>query len=161
MAIRKSMEMRDSKNQASADWLRKYHMRSQALKKTVTLHARLLDPHSSLKDVYNDKLQRHREVDQQRMREYTKELRDMKARVGERPFLFEQEKQKNAKAQAEQTYRNKLEKAGLKELFVEENGEATEGASSSFSSEEDTDKNHSTENHISNREENVDDGEKN
>ncbi|XP_068436135.1 protein FAM161B [Clinocottus analis] len=161
MAIRKSMEMRDSKNQASADWLRKYHMRSQALKKTVTLHARLLDPHSSLKDVYNDKLQRHREVDQQRMREYTKELWDMKARVGERPFLFEQEKQKNAKAQAEQTYRNKLEKAGLKELFVEENGEATEGASSSFSSEEDTDKNHSTENHISNREENVDDGEKN
>ncbi|KAM6917412.1 protein FAM161B [Lycodopsis pacificus] len=139
MAIRKSMEMRDSKNQESADWLRKYQMRSQAMKKAVSLHARLLDPHSSLKATYNDKLQQHREADQQRTREYMRELRDMKARVGERPFLFEQVKQKNAKAQAEQTYRDKLKKAGLKELFVEENGEAVEGTSSSFSSEEDTD----------------------
>ncbi|XP_075964403.1 protein FAM161B [Anarhichas minor] len=160
MAIRKSMEMRDSKNQESADWLRKYQMRSQAMKKTVSLHARLLDPHSSLKAAYNDKLQQHRKADQQRTREYMRELRDMKARVGERPFLFEQVKQKNAKAQAEQTYRDKLKKAGLKELFVEENGEAVEGTSSSFSSDEDTDKRHSTENHICSREENVDDGEK-
>ncbi|XP_054469747.1 protein FAM161B isoform X2 [Anoplopoma fimbria] len=160
MAIRKSMEIRDSKNQESADWLRKYQMKSQAMKKTVSLHARLLDPHSSLKAVFNDKLQHHREADQQRMREYMRELRDMKARVGERPFLFEQVKQKNAKARAEQTYRDKLKTAGLKELFVEENGEAFEGTSSSFSSEEDTDKNHSTENHICSREENVADGEK-
>ncbi|XP_034419202.1 protein FAM161B isoform X2 [Cyclopterus lumpus] len=159
-AIRKSMEMRDSKNQESADWLRKYHMRSQAMKKTVALHARLLDPHSSLKDVFNGQLQYHREADQQKMKAYTRELRDMKARVGERPFLFEQVKQKTAKAQAEQTFRNKLKIAGLKELFVEENGEAVEGTSSSFSSKEDTDKNHSTENHICSREENVDDEEK-
>lgn len=59
---RKSMELRDSKNQESADWLRKYQIRSQAMKKTVTLHAKLLDPHSSLKEVYNDKLQHHRWV---------------------------------------------------------------------------------------------------
>ncbi|XP_070776363.1 protein FAM161B [Enoplosus armatus] len=143
MAIRKSMEMRDSKNQESADWLRRYQMRSQAMKKTVTLHAKLLDPHSSLKEVYNEKLQHHREADQQRMREYTRELRDMKARVSERPYLFEQVKQKNAKAHAEQTYRNKLRKAGLKEQFVEENGESR-----------------SEENYIHSREENVDDGEK-
>ncbi|XP_044021741.1 protein FAM161B [Siniperca chuatsi] len=156
MAIRKSMEMRDSKNQESADWLKKYQMRSQAMKKTVTLHAKLLDPHSSLKEVYNEKLHHHREADQQRMREYTRELRDMKARVSERPYLFEQVKQKNAKAHAEQTYRNKLKKAGLKEKFVEENGEAGEGGTSTSSrSEDDTD-----ENDIHSREENVDDGEK-
>ncbi|XP_037341587.2 protein FAM161B isoform X2 [Pungitius pungitius] len=163
-AIRKSMEMRDSKNQAGADWLRRYQMRSQAMKKTVALHARLLDPHSSLKAVYNDKLQHHREADQQRMKEYTRELRDMKARVGQRPFLFEQVKQKNAKAQAEQTYRNTLKIVGLKEQFVEEHGEAVKepsssSSSSSFSSEEDTDKNHMAEDHIRSSGRNVDDGE--
>nr|XP_040056294.1 protein FAM161B isoform X2 [Gasterosteus aculeatus aculeatus] len=187
-AIRKSMEMRDGQNQAGADWLRRYQMRSQAMKKAVTLHARLLDPHSSLKAVFNDKLQHHREADQHRMREYTRELRDMKARVAERPFLFEQVKQvsdsvredyvtlsstcpsgitltftkrqKNAKAQAEQTYRNRLKIAGVKEQFVEEHGEAVEGSSSSFSSEEDTDKNHKAEDHIRSRGGNVDNGEK-
>ncbi|KAK1893463.1 Protein FAM161B [Dissostichus eleginoides] len=155
MAIRKSMEIRDSKNEESAEWLRKHQTRSQAMKKTITLHAKLLDPHESLKEVFNDKLQRHREADQQRMRDYMKELRDMKARVSERPYLFEQVKQKNAKAHAEQTYRNTLKTAGLKEQFVEENGEVA-----SISEEEDSDENCSTEDDIPSREENVDDGEK-
>ncbi|XP_070698508.1 protein FAM161B [Pempheris klunzingeri] len=155
IAIRKSMEMRDSSKQQSEDWLRKYQMRSQAMRKTVTLHAKLLDPHSSLKEVYNEKLQHHRAADRQRMTQYMRELRDMKGRVSERPYLFEQVKQKNAKAHAEQTYRNKLKRVGLKEQFVEENGEAVEGTSTSSRSEDDTDKNN-----FHNREENVDDGEK-
>ncbi|XP_060918365.1 protein FAM161B isoform X2 [Labrus mixtus] len=150
MAIRKSMELRESKNQESVDWLRKFHMRSQVMQKTVSLHARLLDPHSSLKEVCHEKLQQHWEADNQRMREYMKELRNMKARVSERPYLFEQVTQKNAKAHAEQTYRNKLKKAGLKEQFVEEKGEAT-----SSRSDEDIDQND-----IQSRDENVDDGEK-
>lgn len=54
------MEMRQSKNQESADWLRKYQMSSQTMQKTVALHAKLLDPHSSLNEVYNEKLQQHR-----------------------------------------------------------------------------------------------------
>lgn len=49
--------------------------------------------------------------------------------------------QKNAKAHAEQIYRNKLKKAGLKEQFVQENGEAAEKTSTSSISEDDTDKN--------------------
>lgn len=49
--------------------------------------------------------------------------------------------QKNAKAHAEQTYRNTLMKAGLKEQFVEENGEAVEAKSTSTSSEDNTDEN--------------------
>ncbi|XP_023147881.1 protein FAM161B [Amphiprion ocellaris] len=154
MAIRKSMELRDIKNEESADWMRNHQLRSQAMKKTVTLHAKLLDPHRSLKEVFYEKLQHHREADQQRMREYMRELRAMKARVSERPYLFEQAKQRNAKAHAEQTYRSTLMNAGLKEQFVEENGEA-------LRSEDDTDLNDcSTENDIHSREENVDDGEK-
>lgn len=54
------MELRESKDQESADWLRRYRTRSQAMSKTVTLHAKLLDPHSSLKEVHNEKLQLHR-----------------------------------------------------------------------------------------------------
>ncbi|CAJ1073631.1 protein FAM161B isoform X2 [Xyrichtys novacula] len=147
-AIRKSVEMREKKNQESADWLKKYQTKSHAMKMAVTLHAKLLDPHSSLKEVCDEKLQRHWLADQQRMREYTRELRDMKARVSERPYLFEQVTQKSAKAHAEQTYRNKLERAGLKEQFVQEKGETT-----SRSETEETDD-------VQSRDENVDDGEK-
>ncbi|KAF3701255.1 Protein FAM161B [Channa argus] len=158
MAIRKSMEIRESKNQESAEWFRKYEMKSQAMKKTVILHAKLLDPHSSLNEMYNEKLQHHREADQQRMREYMKELREMKSRVNERPYLFQLVKQRNAKAHAEQTYRNKLKKAGLREEFVEENGDA---GSTSFISEDNRGVNDSsTENDFHSREENVDDWEK-
>ncbi|XP_071353804.1 protein FAM161B isoform X2 [Trachinotus anak] len=161
IAIRKSMEMKESKNRESADWLRKYQMRSQAMKKTVALHAKLLDPHSSLKEVNSEKLKHHMVADQQRTREYMKELRDMKARVSERPYLFEQVKQRNAKAHAEQTYKDKLRKAGFEEQFVEENGETAEGTSVSSKSDDNADvNNHSNVNNTHSREENVDDGEK-
>lgn len=59
---RKSIEMRDNKNRESEDWLRTYQMRSQAMKKTITLHAKLLDPHRSLKEVHNEKVQHRRSV---------------------------------------------------------------------------------------------------
>ncbi|XP_008398440.1 protein FAM161B isoform X1 [Poecilia reticulata] len=150
VAIRKSMEIRESKNQESAEWLKSYQMRSQAMKKTVVLHAKLLDPHSSLKDVCNGNVQRHREADLQRMKDYMRELRDMKARVHERAYLFEQVKQNNAKTRAEQTFRRKLEKAGIKEQFVEETGESFRFDDTDTSSEKE----------IPSREENVEDGKK-
>ena len=50
------------KNQESTEWLRTYQMRSQALRKSVALHAKLLDPQSNLKDVHDEKLQHHRSV---------------------------------------------------------------------------------------------------
>ncbi|XP_029972310.1 protein FAM161B [Salarias fasciatus] len=148
--IRRSVEMRESRNQESERWLKSYQLRSEAMRKTVARHAKLLDPHSSLKEVYNEKLQRHRAADQQRMREYARELGLMRARVRERPYLFEQVKQKTARAQAEQIFRNTLQKASLKEEFVEETAEA-------HSCEDDTDTSDSGAPH---REENVDDGEK-
>uniref|UniRef100_A0A1A8HS88 Family with sequence similarity 161, member B n=1 Tax=Nothobranchius kuhntae TaxID=321403 RepID=A0A1A8HS88_NOTKU len=146
-AIRKSMDLRESKNQESADWLKNYQTRSQSIRKAVTLHAKVLDPHSSLNDVLSENLKRLWEADQQTTREYTRELKDIKARVSKRPFLFAQLKQRNAKARAEQIYRSKLQKAGLEEQFVQENGEL-------FRSDDDGD----TE--TQSREENVDDGEK-
>uniref|UniRef100_A0A1A8MKU1 Family with sequence similarity 161, member B n=1 Tax=Nothobranchius pienaari TaxID=704102 RepID=A0A1A8MKU1_9TELE len=146
-AIRKSMDLRESKNQESADWLKNYQTRSQSIRKAVTLHAKALDPHSSLNDVFSENLKRLWEADQQTTREYTRELKDIKARVSKRPFLFAQLKQRNAKARAEQIYKSKLQKAGLEEQFVQENGEL-------FRSDDDGD----TE--TQSREENVDDGEK-
>lgn len=60
--------------------------------------------------------------------------------------------QRNAKAQAEQTYREKLRKAGFKEQFVEENGATSEGASVSSTSDDDADvNNHSNVNNVHSR----------
>nr|XP_057946918.1 protein FAM161B [Doryrhamphus excisus]XP_057946919.1 protein FAM161B [Doryrhamphus excisus]XP_057946920.1 protein FAM161B [Doryrhamphus excisus]XP_057946921.1 protein FAM161B [Doryrhamphus excisus] len=160
MAIRMSMETRDWKNQASDNWLKNYQTKSEAMRKTVSLHAKLLDPHKSLREVYDERLQHHRQADRQRTSDYMKDLRDMKARVRERPLLFEQVKQRNAKARAEQTYRNELKKAGIKEQFVEE-----KGSTLNETLEDDTTPNvHRTDNafHSSDaEEENVDDGEEN
>lgn len=54
------METRHSKRHESEDWLKMHQMRSEAMRSSVALHARLLDPHSSLKEVHNDKLLQHR-----------------------------------------------------------------------------------------------------
>lgn len=95
-------------------------------------------------------------ADQQKMREYARELRDMRERVREQPYMFEQVKQvsgtterlfgserdkflqnhvcyrqKNAKAQAEQMFRNKLKKYGITELFIQQHGEGNEEEASS------------------------------
>lgn len=98
------------------------------------------------------------------MREYARELRDMRDRVRERPYLFEQVKQvsgtaewllrsaggeilenhvcfcffclqKNARAQAEQVFRNKLKKNGITERFIQQHGGGNEESSSSRSND--------------------------
>ncbi|KAM9777603.1 LOW QUALITY PROTEIN: protein FAM161B [Neosynchiropus ocellatus] len=128
-AIRKSMELRESQSEEISDWFLKTQMKTQVLQKSVSLHAKLLDPHNSLKEVFKEKLQQHRAADQQRMKEYKRELRDINARVTNRPFLFEQLKQRDAKTFVENMYRKKLKEVGMKEEFVEENGRAADGAS--------------------------------
>ena len=57
---RKTLEMKESKKGQSADWMRSFQMRSQAMQKTVTVRAKVTDPHSSLKDMSHEQLQRHR-----------------------------------------------------------------------------------------------------
>lgn len=97
------------------------------------------------------------------MREYARELRDMRDRVRERPYLFEQVKQvsgstgqqndcsaggeilenhvlfcclqKNARAQAEQVFRNKLKKNGITERFIQQHGGGNGESSSSRSND--------------------------
>ncbi|XP_051942559.1 protein FAM161B isoform X3 [Hippocampus zosterae] len=138
MAIRKSMEIRDGKNQESEDWQRKYQSKSEAMRKTVSLHAKLLDPHKSLKEVYDERVRHHREANRQRANDYLRDLQDMKDRVRKRPLLFEQVKQRQAKAQAEQVYKNELRKVGVEEQFVEEKAGAVTESSVSSRSKGDT-----------------------
>lgn len=52
------MEMKDNKNRESAEWVRTFNRRSQALKRSGALQAKLLDQ----KDVHSEKLQQHRSV---------------------------------------------------------------------------------------------------
>ncbi|XP_062325955.1 protein FAM161B [Osmerus eperlanus] len=158
LAIRKSMEQIDSQKQESAEWMRRHEMRSQALKKTVSMRAKVMDPHSSLKDVYHEKLKQHKEADQQRAREYKKELRNMKARITVRPYLFEQVTQRNAKADVERRYRDKLKEAGVNEHFVATMGRE-EVTSLKSDKEEDAD-DQSVASDTQSREAGVSDGEK-
>ncbi|KAI1895529.1 hypothetical protein AGOR_G00107190 [Albula goreensis] len=141
-AIRRSMEEKTSKEQESAQWMQKHMMKSQAMKNTVTSRAKAMDPHKSLKEVYQEKLKQHRETDQKRMKEYKRELQEMNTRVKVRPYLFEQVTQKNAKSDAERRYRVRLEQVGLNELFVKKKGENI-GVTPTVPSD---DKNHSCEN---------------
>ncbi|KAI4879089.1 hypothetical protein NFI96_001426 [Prochilodus magdalenae] len=119
MAIRKSLELRDNKEQENAEWMKQHRINSQAMSKAVAARAKALDPHTSLK-----------EADQERVKDYKRELREMRTRVTARPYLFEQVSQKNAKSDAERRYRTTLEQAGLDENFVRSKGENDEDQTS-------------------------------
>ncbi|XP_056623154.1 protein FAM161B isoform X2 [Triplophysa dalaica] len=124
MAIRRSLELKDLKEQANAEWMRQHRIKSQAISKAVAMRAKAMDPHKSLKEVYQEKLKQHRQADLERIKDYQKELKDIKTRVTARPYLFEQVSQKNAKVNAERRYRDTLEQAGLNETFVQSKGES-------------------------------------
>ncbi|XP_028827910.1 protein FAM161B isoform X2 [Denticeps clupeoides] len=126
IAIRKSMEEKESEERGKAQWMRRHRINSENMRDAVTLRAKAVDPHSSLKDIFQEKLKQHRMADQQRVREYKRELKEMKARVTARPYLFEQLLQKNAKSHAERRYRNTLHQVGLDEEFVKAKGEGVD-----------------------------------
>ncbi|KAJ8288819.1 hypothetical protein COCON_G00014780 [Conger conger] len=123
-AIRRSMEEKVNKEHENAQWMQVHKIKAQSMKNTVTSRAKAMDPHRSLKEVYQEKLKQHRETDQKRMKEYKRELQEMKTRVKVRPYLFEQVSQKNAKSGAERRYRVRLEQEGLNEHFVQKKGES-------------------------------------
>uniref|UniRef100_A0A8K9UXS8 FAM161 centrosomal protein B n=1 Tax=Oncorhynchus mykiss TaxID=8022 RepID=A0A8K9UXS8_ONCMY len=96
-ARKRCMAIRESTEQESAEFMRKHRMMSQAMKKTVAVRAKVMDPHSSLKESCTVFLYLMclwlctcSESEQQRMKEYKKELQDMKTRVTDHPYLFEQ-----------------------------------------------------------------------
>nr|XP_015205681.1 PREDICTED: protein FAM161B [Lepisosteus oculatus] len=136
-AIRNSLEEKKNREKENTEWMKQHRLKSQALKKTVATRARSMDPHKSLKEVYREKLKQHRQTDQQRMREYRKELQEMKTRVQVRPYLFEQVTQKNAKSEAERRYRDTLQEVGLNEQFVRSKGEKAGETPPFLSDEED------------------------
>ncbi|XP_056333765.1 protein FAM161B [Danio aesculapii] len=123
LAVRRSLELKDLEEQENADWMKQHRIRSQAMSKAVAMRAKAMDPHKSLKEVYQEKLKQHRLADLERMKDYQRELKEMKTRVTVRPYLFEQVSQKNAKNNAERRYRNTLEQAGLDENFVRSKGD--------------------------------------
>lgn len=123
MTIRRSLELKDLKEQENAEWMRQHRIKSQAMSKAVAMRAKAMDPHKSLKEVYQEKLKQHRQADLERMKDYQNELKEIKTRVTARPYLFEQVSQKSAKVNAERRYRDTLEQAGLDENFVQAKGE--------------------------------------
>ncbi|CAM4643520.1 unnamed protein product [Leuciscus chuanchicus] len=125
MAVRRSLELKDLKEQENAEWMKQHRIRSQAMSRAVAMRAKAMDPHKSLKEVYQDKLKLHRRADLERMKDYQKELKEIKSRVTARPYLFEQVSQENAKNNVERRYRNTLEQAGLDENFVRSKGETS------------------------------------
>ncbi|KAG1972301.1 protein FAM161B [Pimephales promelas] len=125
MAVRRSLELKDLKEQENAEWMKQHRIKSQAMSRAVAMRAKAMDPHKSLKEVYQDKLKLHRQADLERMKDYQKELKEIQSRVTARPFLFEQVSQENAKNNVERRYRNTLEQAGLDENFVRSKGETS------------------------------------
>ncbi|XP_067311153.1 protein FAM161B [Pseudorasbora parva] len=125
MAVRRSLELKDLKEQENAEWMKQHRIKSQAMSRAVAMRAKAMDPHKSLKEVYQEKLKKHRQADLERMKDYQKELKEIKSRVTARPYLFEQVSQENAKNNVERRYRNTLEQAGLDENFVRSKGETS------------------------------------
>ncbi|XP_077094586.1 protein FAM161B isoform X2 [Siphateles boraxobius] len=124
-AVRRSLELKDLKEQENAEWMKQHRIKSQAMSGALAMRAKAMDPHKSLKEVYQGKLKLHRQADLERMKDYQKELKEIKSRVTARPYLFEQVSQENAKNNVERRYRNTLKQAGLDEKFVRSKGETS------------------------------------
>ncbi|XP_053529278.1 protein FAM161B isoform X2 [Artibeus jamaicensis] len=116
-AVRSSLEKRDKADE-STQWLEAHKKQRQAMSKSVALRAKAMDPHKSLEEVFKAKLKENRNNDRKRVREYKKELEEMKKRIQTRPYLFEQVTKDLARKEAEQRYRDTLRQAGLDEDFV-------------------------------------------
>ncbi|NXT05701.1 F161B protein, partial [Prunella fulvescens] len=89
-AIRHAQDNKKEGDKEGIYWLEKHKMKCQAMQKSVNSRAKALDPHKSLEETQKEKLKQNRQNMQDRTKEYRKELEEMKLRVKNRPFLFEQ-----------------------------------------------------------------------
>ncbi|XP_054096142.2 protein FAM161B isoform X1 [Callithrix jacchus] len=121
-AVRSALEKKNKADE-SIQWLEIHKKKSQAMSKSVTLRAKAMDPHKSLEEVFKAKLKENRNNDRKRVKEYKKELGEMKKRIQTRPYLFEQVAKDLAKKEAEQWYLDALKQAGLEEDFVRSKGQ--------------------------------------
>lgn len=60
LSYRRSLELKDLKEQENAKWMKQHRIRSQAMSRAVAMRAKAMDPHKSLKEVYQEKLKQNR-----------------------------------------------------------------------------------------------------
>ncbi|XP_059705933.1 protein FAM161B isoform X1 [Haemorhous mexicanus] len=121
-AIRYAQDNKKEGDKEGIYWLEKQKMKCQAMQKSVNSRAKALDPHKSLEETQKEKSKQNRQNMQDRTKEYRKELEEMKLRVKNRPFLFEQVTKHDARQGAERRYRRTLQQVGLSEEFVMKKG---------------------------------------
>nr|XP_020662900.1 protein FAM161B isoform X2 [Pogona vitticeps] len=126
-AIKLRQENKKHKENESVRWAELQRKKSQAMHQSLNSRAKAMDPHKSLEETYKEKLKQNWQNDQRRTREYKKELEEMKMRVKNRPYLFEQVSKCSAQQGAERHFRDTLQQFGLNEKFVKNKGEKATG----------------------------------
>ncbi|XP_066467962.1 protein FAM161B [Tiliqua scincoides] len=123
-AIKLCQENKEYKENEGVRWAELQRKKSQAMQKSVNCRAKAMDPHKSLEDTHKEKLIQHWQNDRRKTKEYNKELEEMKMRVKNRPYLFEQITKHGACQEAQRLFRDTLLQLGLNEEFVRKKGEA-------------------------------------
>ncbi|XP_071164391.1 protein FAM161A-like [Mytilus edulis] len=103
-------------------------------------YRRLINERAStenLSETNEQRLRRYREAERERMEQYEKELQNMKDRIDQRPLLFEQESQVNAKKTAEKKFTAKLQSHGLNEDALQTRSSRTVSVHDSYDSYDD------------------------
>ncbi|NXY46294.1 F161B protein, partial [Ceuthmochares aereus] len=89
-AIRYSQDNKKEGDKEGIYWLEKQKKKCQAIQKSVNSRAKALDPLKSLEETQKERSKRNWQNMRERTKEYRKELEEMKLRVKNRPYLFEQ-----------------------------------------------------------------------
>ncbi|XP_028575781.2 protein FAM161B isoform X1 [Podarcis muralis] len=121
-AIKRLQEDKKYKENEGARWAELQRKRGQAMHKSLNCRAKALDPHKSLEETHREKLKQNWQNDRKRTQEYKKELEEMKLRVKNRPYMFEQVTKQGARQGAEKLFRDTLQQFGLNEEFVKSKG---------------------------------------
>ncbi|KAJ6655666.1 hypothetical protein lerEdw1_004902 [Lerista edwardsae] len=123
-AIKLRQEDKKYKENEGVHWAELQRKKIQAMQKSVNCRAKAVDPHKSLEETHKEKLKQHWQNDRKKTKEYKKELEEMKIRVKNRPYLFEQVTKHGARQEAQRLFRDTLLQFGLNEEFVRKKGEA-------------------------------------
>ncbi|XP_053119815.1 protein FAM161B isoform X3 [Hemicordylus capensis] len=121
-AIKRLQEDKTYRENEGLRWAELQRKKSQAMLWSVNCRAKAMDPHTSLKETHKEKLKQHWQNDRKRTKEYKKELEEMKMRVKNRPYLFEQVTKHGARQEAQRLFRDTLQQFGLNEEFVRNKG---------------------------------------
>ncbi|XP_054825887.1 protein FAM161B [Eublepharis macularius] len=126
-AVKSLQQDKQYRENESIRWAEQQRRKCQAMQKSVNCRAKAMDPHKSLEETHKEKLKQNWQNDQKRTKEYKKDLEEMKMRVKNRPYLFEQVTKRGARQGAQRLYRDTLRQFGLNEDFVRSKGrEATD-----------------------------------